>query len=315
MKKLLLFSSILSFSALSAQVIVEDNFDAYTTGSGPAAQSSNWTTWDGSLTYDGLVTDEQAFSAPNSVKISGTNNDLVLPLGPYTSGSYEATFKMYIPNGEGAYFNALHNWSETSTSYQWAIDVFFWVDGTISTVAGGSDVESTTLFTHDTWFDVKLEVNLDSDNAKLKINNETITEWQWSVIHNTGAAGNNQLVALDFYGTEGSSSTNASGTYYIDDMKVEQVPVTANVASLAAETSKASFYPNPANNEITIESPASFENGVVQIFDLAGRVVMSYTLSTQTLINKVNISNLSQGIYLVQWKKGTSVATQRLVKK
>ena len=315
MKKLLLFSSLLFPVISQAQLIVEDNFDSYTAGSGVAAQSSNWDTWTGAVNLDALVSTEQAFSAPNSMKINQTGNDMVLPLGPYTTGAYEATWKMYIPNGEGGYFNALHTWAANSTTYEWAVDVFFAADGSISSLAGNVEQPSAVGFTPDTWFDVKLYVNLTADVGKVFINDTEIRSFQWSLNNANGNAGTNRLQAINFYGTEGPNGANTGGIYYIDDVSVNQVSDILSTEENSDLVLTPSFYPNPVNSELTLETPPSFNGGMVNIFDLTGKVVYTHAIATEDQIQRINVSDLSQGIYMIQWKKANMVKTMRMIKK
>ena len=115
MKKGLLFF-LLMFAATSfmfAQTVVfSDNFDSYTVGSHLAQSDpdSAWTTWSfapGS-DEDGVISNVQAASDPNSLYISGSNDQLY-PFGNYTTGHYTLTFNYYIPSsGNGGYFNIQH---------------------------------------------------------------------------------------------------------------------------------------------------------------------------------------------------------------
>ncbi|MBR2772646.1 MAG: hypothetical protein IKD78_11675, partial [Bacteroidales bacterium] len=110
MKKLVFFSFLMlaavSFG-VSQTVVFSDNFDTYTVGSHLAQSNSAWTTWtnDPGSDEDGVITNTQFSSAPNSLLVSGAV-DQVYPFGNYTSGHYTVTFNMYVPStGNGAYFN------------------------------------------------------------------------------------------------------------------------------------------------------------------------------------------------------------------
>jgi hypothetical protein len=58
------------------------------------------------------------------------------------------------------------------------------------------------------------------------------------------------------------------------------------------------LYPNPADDIFAIELPNNLENLSVRIFDVLGKEVMQKEISK--LENKINISNLSPGNYLVK---------------
>lgn len=72
------------------------------------------------------------------------------------------------------------------------------------------------------------------------------------------------------------------------------------------------FYPNPANHQITIQPVENgFGNGAfIQIRDSSGRLVLSQPLDE----NRIDISVLSQGLYLVQvFDAGLPLGTAKLV--
>ena len=58
------------------------------------------------------------------------------------------------------------------------------------------------------------------------------------------------------------------------------------------------LYPNPADDIFAIELPNNLENLSVRVFDVLGKEVMQKEISK--LENKINISNLSPGNYLVK---------------
>lgn len=310
MRRILLSAAALAlFFNAQSQVIFEDNFDNYTADQGVAAQSSSWDTWDGSAGLDGMVSTSYANSGANSAKIEGTNVDLVLPIGPYTTGAYEISWKMYIPAGEGAYFNALHNWSASSTSYEWACDIFFDASGVCTSTIGGADGIETVI-EQDTWFDVKILADLDADQGKVWVNNVLIGDWQWSIDNSDGTPGTNKLSAVDFYGTNGPSGANGQGLYYIDDVKLEQVE-TASVADLSA-ISRLSIFPNPADKEVNITVPAHFDGGTIQIVDITGKTLYSGVIQSDNLARMIIVSQYAQGLYFVRIQHNTFHETVRL---
>ncbi len=195
--------------------IICDNIDSYTADSLVAAASNGlWTTWSDApgSSEDAYVSDSISFSGSNSIVLEQATTDLVLPFGNLTTGTYEFGSKMYFPAGHGGYFNMMHVFEASSTTYEWAIDVFFNGDGAGSTTAAG---EADVAFTYpeDTWIDVVAIVDLDGDLAQMWIDGVMVREWQWSLINNTGAAGINQLAVADFY-----PAAVTGAKYYMDDV-------------------------------------------------------------------------------------------------
>lgn len=305
---LLAFSLLLASSVFAQEIIVQENFDNLLSGQPLVAQSQVWNTWNGTETYDAIVTDEMSSSPSNSLLIEGTNNDIVLPLGPYTSGAYRASWKMMIPSGEGGYFNALHNWTASSTSYQWAVDVFFAPDGTISTTAAGSNQVSNYVFTHNEWFDIQLDIDLNNDLARAYFNGNLLREWQWSLINNNGNPGNNQLSAINFYGTEGPSGSTSAGKYYIDDVRVETFEGLVNIEQ--KETTTLQIYPNPFNNQLT------FQGNIVSVnvFSADGKLIETVFNNSSEAQMNINTEQYAPGIYLVKLNTGNMIKTHTLMK-
>lgn len=314
MKKQLL--SLLAFGAVltaSAQtVLFEDNFDAYTAGTGVVAQSGSWSYWSAGTNSDAMVSSTVASSGTNSANINGQTTDLVLPIGPFTTGKYDVKFKMLIPTGStGAYFNALHVWANNSTTYQWAGDVFFDGTGLATWTTGFVDGGAAAPLGLDTWFDVQITADLDNDLGRLYFNGVVANEWQWSLNNADGTAGTNAIAGVDFFGTD---AANGQGNYYIDDVQlIESTGV--GVKPLASEKiSKVSIYPNPTTSICNIEIPDIFVGGEISIIDLTGKIVLKDRL-TQSSIKRFDVSNLNDGIYLVRLNNGSSQFTDRLIKK
>ena len=312
MKKKLLslfaFGAVLTASAQT--VLFEDNFDSYTVGSGVVAQNTNWAYWSAGTPSDANVSSNFASSGANSANINGTATDLVLPIGPFTTGKYDIKFKMYLPAGAGGYFNALHTWSGSSTAYQWAGDIFF--DGTgVATWTTGFTPGGAVNVGTDVWFDVQVTADMDNDLGRLYFNGIVANEWQWSLNNANGNAGVNALAAFDFYGT---NTAGSAGNYYIDDVQVIESTGVA-VKPLASEKiSKVSIYPNPTNSNFSIEIPENFVGGEISIIDLTGKVVMRDRI-TQSAVKRFDVSNLNDGIYLIRMNNGVSQFTDRLMKK
>lgn len=70
------------------------------------------------------------------------------------------------------------------------------------------------------------------------------------------------------------------------------------------------MYPNPTNgNTVTIISQ---ENLTVEVYNILGKKVKAQTITSSQ--NKLNISGLSRGVYLVKLNSATSTTTKKLIK-
>lgn len=200
---------------MAQTVVFSDNFDSYTAGSHLAQTNPAWTTWNdlpGSA-EDGVISNAQAVSAPNSLYVSGSV-DQIYPFGNYYTGHYTVSFNMLVPStGDGAYFNVQHR-----IKYQWAFACYFYNNGTGYLRVGNIDFNFT--YPSNSWFPVVMDVDLDQNVASLSVNDTVVNTWPFHYTEND-TLGELQLAAIDLYA--GAPDPNASGTYYVDDFTVTEV--------------------------------------------------------------------------------------------
>ena len=82
------------------------------------------------------------------------------------------------------------------------------------------------------------------------------------------------------------------------------------VVGIADETKSTTFriYPNPSNGTIKIQS--SFQDGVIELWDMTGQVVFSTSVdNSQTL----DVSELSQGIYQAVLQREGGTQMQKII--
>ena len=104
MKQFLLPCALLIFSSAFGQTpLLEEDFESYSVGDYIGVASSVWTTWSGTTgtTEDSQISDEQANSGTQSMKIFGTlaggPMDIYLPIG--LESAYEVSYNIYVPSG------------------------------------------------------------------------------------------------------------------------------------------------------------------------------------------------------------------------
>lgn len=94
---------------------------------------------------------------------------------------------------------------------------------------------------------------------------------------------------------------------------------TANTAFTVLSTNqfdkkqKVFIYPNPSNREIHIETSTQIQN--ITIYDLQGRVVLSKNNAENTMHLRLDVSDLSNGIFLIQFETAEGEYTKKLIKK
>lgn len=306
---LIVIAGALFNTAVAQTVLVNEDFESYAPGD-LLAQTAGlpWSTWSvmpgGS--EDTPISDEQASSGTNSMKVSGVAaggpTDLILRLGNRTSGSYALSWNMYIPAGNGGYFNIQRN--EVPGAGSFMLEVIFKTDGTIDFV--NNTVTTTGTYTQDSWFNVGMAFDLGTMAAVLAIDGTPQYTWQ------TNVPGPNQIGGIDFFAYAGGAP--AVPLYYVDDVLFVDlgsvgVPETAN--------EEAAVYPNPATDMITVEIPALSNTAIASLVDVTGRTVINgRTFQQQGALarTRMNLNGLPAGLYFVRIQAGDTEVVRRIMK-
>jgi hypothetical protein len=104
----------------------------------------------------------------------------------------------------------------------------------------------------------------------------------------------------------------AGGEILLDNIKLTLLDSSDNVLSINdIEDLSFILYPNPAINQINIQSKSNIEN--LSIIDLMGRTVKQQIPNSNE--SSLDVSDLSRGIYLVKLNFGEKEAVTRFIKK
>lgn len=195
--------------------IICDNFDTYNTAQKLGPQATHWTTWSGTegTTEDGIVSTEQANTAPNSLKIistatSGGPQDVILNLSNKSTGSYELKFKVYVPTGKNGYYNMQQVIPLVGGNGNWNFNVFFNNAGAGQFTDGANAELATFTYPHDQWFECRHTFDLDNNLQGFYVNGVFVKK----------AAYTGNLGGIDFFGT------NNVSTFYVDDVEYVEKP-------------------------------------------------------------------------------------------
>ena len=213
MKKLTLLVAMIAFVCGNAFAQLSFDFEDGVAGDKIAqTYGTPWTTWSNAPggAEDGVFAEQGSMAAHFTYGV-----DQVIELGNLTTGVYEISFDMYIPDGKDAYNNILHIFNGSGS--EWATEVYY------KTSSNGTGIKinnQTVTFDcpYDTWFTVKYMIDLDNDEAAFYIDDEEITTWQYST-QAGGGSGTRQLGAMDFF----PPTSAAVSDYYIDNLTVEPI--------------------------------------------------------------------------------------------
>ena len=227
MKKVSLLIAMIAFVCGNAFAQMSFDFNDGVAGAKIAQTYGDpWTTWSNA---PGGSEDGTFGEAGGSMAAHFTfGNDQVVMLGDHSTGVYDLEFDAFVPNGKNGYFNVLHHFAGSNST--WAMQVYMHEtnDGQNSTQApghgtvhAGSNGTCDLPCVYDEWMHFRVHVDADNDVAQLYFNvvgepEVMYAEWQWSL----DSFGENQadrvLGAMDFYPPENA----ATSEYYIDNLTV-----------------------------------------------------------------------------------------------
>ena len=316
MKKQLLTCLACAPALLFAQTtIITDNFDTYTAGNGVVTESAGiWDTWSGGAgsIEEALVSSDYSSSSSNSMNVKNGGpavyqNDMILNFpSTYTTGVYEFNCKIYVPQGNGGYFNLGGAWTTGGAGYQYGGDFYFNADGT-----GYTDAPGTLPFTYNigAWNTVKVRVNLMNTTKELFINDISVGQNAWGAASGFGAA--------DIFGVAfatGAGTTQVTSNFYVDDVTlVDMSGVGLNENVLDATFT---IFPTVNNGQFKIElKDAVSSNYSVVMTDISGNIVHSRNVDIYGSDSLDFDLNISSGIYFVNLSNGTITTTQRIIVK
>ena len=244
------------------EVLLFEDFESYETGAKIAESGAeNWTTWKNKpgTKEDGVVAELEG----NKCGYLTYGVDQVLLLGGHKTGVFDLEFDIYVPNGKGAYYNILHDFSGGNST--WALQAYLQMtddgqanpaisDGHGSVHAGGSNAGDIPCV-WDGWMHFRVRIDANTDRAEyyytLPNGEETKAfDWQWSKDSFGESTISRKLGAMNFY----PSTTNSE--YYIDNLKLTRIGGAAAIAfTFSAEKVEASKAADDMTSvEFTVEN-------------------------------------------------------------
>ena len=246
------------------------------------------------------TTPTSAEMGSETVVHSNINNDTE-PFGAWIQKTFTFT-----PSDAGTYYLAFHDLNPDQTGFWIAID-----DIIITDEAGDPCDEIANLIVANltveyaencgtatiTWDEVGafIEYNIYRDGAKIAgpISATTYEDKSFDKFEKHTWS----VAIVCFNGDEGTL--------------VDEEKDACDEISIMNHEMKFSIFPNPANNDITIESNTIFSK--VEIVNFLGQTVYSQNNNGET--TKIDVSNLNGGIYFVRIISETATSVQKFVKK
>ena len=107
---------------------------------------------------------------------------------------------------------------------------------------------------------------------------------------------------------------NQNDTVYCSDygLKIEVISTLTNIPSQTTDNTGFSFYPNPANTMITIETAQTAKESVMSILNMNGQELLKQQI--KDISTQIDVSKLSSGIYFVKLITGNTVEVKKMIK-
>ena len=198
------------------------NFDTLTVGDYIGVKDVHWTTWSGATggAEDAQVNATHASSGSNSIYFNSTASgggpqDAVLLFGgAFNTGNFEYEHAVYVEAGKGAYFNFQ---AESTIGTTWALDCQFVNDSMMYISYQGTLAYSGT-YPVGTWFDFKLDVNLNTNTWEVLIDNVSKATFQNDA---------NKIASIDIFPVNAAATGgNNLSRFWIDDVSFMHTPYT-----------------------------------------------------------------------------------------
>lgn len=214
-----LVAAVLAAVPVSVQAqALTDHFDTYAAGSTIAGQGG-WETWDNAPGADATVVNNQSFTTPNSLRVSGAA-DVVHRFTGINSGIWYARVQTFVPSTATGdlFYILLNQYAPLGTNNNWSVQLALCRTGCVSGVAGtaanlgGSDVvgSATAPLVLDQWVEARVEINFAANTYSIFYNHQLMETLPWT------QTGTLQLEAVDLF-----SQSNTEG--YMDSFHLNTV--------------------------------------------------------------------------------------------
>lgn len=298
MKKIvILFSAVVLSQLCFAQY--SQNFDTLTVGDYIGVKDARWSTWSGTTggAEDAKVNAAQASSGNNSIYFNSTAaaggpQDVVLGFGgAYNTGDFVFEQAIYVEAGKGAYFNFQ---AETVIGTTWALDCQFVNDSVMYISYQGTEAYSGP-YPVGSWFDFKLDVNLNTNTWEVLIDNVSKATFQND---------QNKIASIDIFPTNpAATGGNSLARFWIDDVSFTHTPYTLpalNAALYRIDFTQAVIA--NVTNAVTVQV-RNLGTTAITSFD----VVLNYN-GIQTTKNVTGVNIPSLGTSNVTFSPGVNIS-------
>ena len=289
MKKILLsflfFTSLYSFSQIPGppgvkyfSVIDQDN-DGFTTFN---------------LNYYSNTFIRDLALQQNNYNLSGYTIEMYSNQQDLNSGTNQlvGNFTNTVIYAQDCYLKFIYN--GVGTQYNEADLIYYYGEVTLQCIDPNADTDGDTVLN-----------NIEDLNSNLILNdNDTDADGRFNFRDNNDDGDSYTTINEDY---------NGNGNPIDDDLNSNSIPdyldnlVNGNLSTTDNTTLNFKIYPNPTSNFIVIDVNSSFN---LDIIDLKGQVV----LRSDNCLNKIDISDLESGVYLLKIEVDKNFVIRKIIK-
>ena len=296
--KRILFSilSIVLFStsalAQNQTISFEEN-EGYTLGT--VIDQNQWSQYGYLFNNFANVVNEGASVGERAVKVDANYEQeenwggLVYPLN--TMNKFIISADVKFDGDMGSDYDMLSLYSEIDDEFEYVSGFYFVYTGETSF---GNETSSVSPFewTPNTWYNLKSDVDFDTRQVKLFVNNALVNTFSIPSEIQT-------ISEVDF------EFDNYETGYTLDNVQIVDL---SNLGLTKQPNSQLHIYPNPTSDWLTIESKNQIQS--IKILDFTGKLI-----STIEGKSRINVENLNQGIYFIQTTTDKGSETKKFIKK
>jgi len=290
----------------------KEDFDDYLAGAFLGNVSQQWSTWSGSgggTVEDGTVSNTFAYNGVNSGKMEGISCDALYPMGNFSAGIWEASFKMLTNAGSGASFNLQH---DEIPGNPVAHNLF--IGGTSGTLDAGGTAAATFSWSDDTWHSITFIYDIDNDISELLIDGNSIHTWTFSDESQSSGTGVPVIGALNFF--PAAAPNNLNPEFYIDNMTFRRTSLVTSINSIDNVLNGMNLFPNPSQGVAFIQNNSERDlESEIRVFDGIGQLVSTkfeYFQIGETI--EINSTSWNSGIYFIDFIVNDKRKTIKFIK-
>lgn len=297
----LLLFFVLGATSMNAQehISFEDS-EGYTLGNIDGQQGWTTTSLGGGQNSElQVVTDQVSKVGDRSLKITHDPAAMSQPFPvmgayrlldtPLDKNNFSITYSANIENAPGANSSIFALECGSRAEEKLVLEIYFSYDGKILILENiDTEFRVTEIGTwqEDIWYDITVSGN--AEGVEYSLNGEL--KYTGALLYN--------IDELRF------AHDNYSGSAFFDEITIQHS--TLNITDVAVAMFK--IYPNPTKDILNLEGADNILD--YAIYDLTGKQLKA----TQTPNNNVDVSHLSQGVYLIQLNTENGTVSKKFIK-